>query len=296
MKKVAKQIAKTPNGAVIEYIDHAELHRTANVQRLLERAHQIFANGSLEAPEDETMMFKALHATAYTIERLRRRGRTTMARRRRLAILHQRILEFLVNQNIGLVYDMRKRSRVADVDPDDLSSDGLWTLFRAVASFDPWRGFRFSTYACTSILRGFLLLAQRRRRRVDQLSRLRDDSLEESRRPSPGLDIDTQLRIERLRQMLHDNAARLTPMEQFVIDQRLLHEPAQRPETLESIGKLFRLSKERVRQIQVGALDKLRSAFTGTADASADEYPDLDGALRPVENHDIANRLSSLLN
>ncbi len=296
MKKVAKQIAKTPGGAVIEYIDHPELHRTANVQRLLERANEIFAHGSLEAPEDETMMFKSLHATAYTIERLRRRGRTTIARRRRLAVLHQRILEFLVNQNIGLVYDMRKRSRVADVDPDDLSSDGLWTLFRAVASFDPWRGFRFSTYACTSILRGFLLLAQRRRRRVDQLSRLRDDSLEESRRSSPGLDIDTQLRIERLRQMLQDNAARLTPMEQFVIDQRLLHEPAQRPETLESIGKLFRLSKERVRQIQVGALDKLRSAFTGADDLPTGEEPDLDDEWESEKNSKIADRLTSLLN
>lgn len=296
MKRVAKQTAKTPGGEVIEYIDHPELHRTANVQRLLERANEIFANGSLEAPEDETVMFKALHATAYTIERLRRRGRSTLARRRRLAVLHQRILEFLVNQNIGLVYDMRKRSRVADVDPDDLSSDGLWTLFRAVASFDPWRGFRFSTYACTSILRGFLLLAQRRRRRVDQLSRLRDDSLEASRRLSPGLDIDTQLRIERLRQVLHDNSARLTPMEQFVIDQRLLHEPAQRPETLESIGKLFRLSKERVRQIQVGALDKLRSAFTGSEEVLAGEVRELDNDSESDGDSIVAERLSSLLN
>ena len=64
--------------------------------------------------------------------------------------------------------------------------------------------------------------------------------------------------VDRLRKMLSENSAELTPAERFVIERRLLNPPDGSPQTLASIGELFHLSKERVRQIQIEALAQLR--------------------------------------
>jgi DNA-directed RNA polymerase sigma subunit (sigma70/sigma32) len=72
---------------------------------------------------------------------------------------------------------------------------------------------------------------------------------------------DIELLTERLAIALERNSAELTPTERMIIERRFLQPQGERPETLESLGRVFDLSKERVRQIQIGALDKLRSAL-----------------------------------
>lgn len=52
--------------------------------------------------------------------------------------------------------------------------------------------------------------------------------------------------------------ARLEPRERFVIERRVLHDP---PQTLEEVGALLSVSRERIRQIQEAAFDKLRRAL-----------------------------------
>src|SRR5204863_7885212 len=65
------------------------------------------------------------------------------------------IRERLIQANLGLVYDLIGRSRFGSLERDEMSSEGMMALLRAVDTFDPWRGFRFSTYACNAILRAF---------------------------------------------------------------------------------------------------------------------------------------------
>lgn len=156
---------------------------------------------------------------------------------------------------------MRRRTRLIDVDPDDLTSDGFLTLLQAVTHFDPWRGFKFSTYACTSLVRAYLLLAQRTRRAVARINVLRDEAVANEGRRF-GDDREKELLVDRLRQTLAENTAELTPAERFVVERRLLSRGDSQPETLASIGRMFKLSKERVRQIQLGAIQKLRTTMT----------------------------------
>jgi len=246
------------NGAAITYMDHPELHASSRIRQLLDAAETIMRSGNGAARTDESALFKALHACGYAIHKSR--GENGYASRSKVALdeLYQRTLEYLVSENIGLVYDMRKRARIADVDPDDLFSEGLWRLFQAVRRFDPWRGFRFSTYACTSILRGFVSLRRKKRCENDTLERLRNDSVIQEGVESGICELDNQWLAEQVRDLLLGGNAGLTPVERFVIVRRLLHPANTSPDTLQSIGEMFQLSKERIRQIQLTALEKLR--------------------------------------
>lgn len=278
----------------VEYVDHAELHRRGRVEILIENAEALMAEQAPVSRDDEQVLFKAMHACGYALDHLVR-GRAAGRTARTLKNLHQRIQDELVNRNMGLIYDMRRRTRVAGVDTDDLMSEGLWTLYRAVVSFDPWRGFRFSTYACTSILRGFLMLTRRRQRQLEQINRLGEGRLT-LQSVMADRDLDTQRKLDRLQNMLSDNRAGLTPTERFVIERRLLHDPGVKPDTLESIGEMFELSKERIRQIQVSAIDKLRGALDSDGipdDGSArfDASPDESPALR--SDHDWVTDIGS---
>lgn len=254
---------------LVDYVDNAELRRRGRAEILIENAEVMLDNSSPASRDDEQVLFRALHACGYALNHLER-GRAAGRSSRQLKALHERIMAELVNRNMGLIYDMRRRTRVAGVDVDDLMSEGLWTLYRAVVSFDPWRGFRFSTYACTSILRGFLMLTRRRQRQLEQINRIGEGQLNLPQ-IGGGPDLQTQMRIDRLHTLLSDNRAGLTPTERFVIERRLMHDPGVKADTLESIGEMFELSKERIRQIQVSALGKLRGALLSAEADGADE-------------------------
>lgn len=267
MKRTGKVKFTDSDGVRYEYIDHPDLHHARERTRLWSAAGRVLDGadepaGRDEAAEsDEPTLFKALHACGYALHCRKQHAAWSSGD---LHELRGRLRDHLVNANIGLIYEMRRRSRVAGVDPDELTSEGLWTLCRAVDGFDPWRGFRFSTYACRSILHGFVALGQKQRRLLEGVNRLREDAaqFDSPHVPDPGDLLDRRLLVERMRATLARNVADLTPVERFVIDRRWLHHPAARPQTLESIGRLFELSKERVRQIQVSALHKLRGAIT----------------------------------
>src|SRR5207237_1973187 len=63
--------------------------------------------------------------------------------------------EYLVRTNLALVLAMAKRTRLGDVDFAEIVSEGNMALIRAVDKFNVDRGFKFSTYACRAILKGF---------------------------------------------------------------------------------------------------------------------------------------------
>jgi RNA polymerase primary sigma factor len=152
---------------------------------------------------------------------------------------------------------MIKRYRSVELDEDDLLSDGMYGLARAVEKFNPWRGYRFSTYACNVIARALMRRAKmssgyHRRFPVQQ-----DASFE---RPTPAGDAETELRVERLQNALHRNLGELTELESMVLARRF---PEHGPRlTYEQIGEGIGLSKERVRQIQNVALGKLREVLS----------------------------------
>jgi len=174
--------------------------------------------------------------------------------------------EQLVRVNMPLVLAMAKRTRIAGVDFSDLVSEGSLALLRSVDKFDCRRGYKFSTYACRSILKSFSRVAARTARHRGRFPTEFDPALEKSdfldkKRSSVEGDC-----VSELRAILGDNLAKLSDVEQRVIRARFaLDEPSNgqplKGKTLEEVGALIGVTKERVRQIQNKALDKLRSVL-----------------------------------
>lgn len=208
------------------------------------------------APEDQDL-FTAMHTCAYRAVRNARSKQITEKDRARW-VNHWRIIrDHIVERNLGLVYSMIGRFSSKKLDEDDLLSDAMLGLTRAVDRFNPWKGYRFSTYACNVIARALM----RRGKRESNYRRLFPVQFDVSfEKPSQLPDIDTELYAERLNQVLDSNLGELTELESRILDKRF---PAERDDrlTFQEIGEAVGLSKERVRQIQNIALRKLRDAL-----------------------------------
>ncbi len=116
--------------------------------------------GGLEAAPDEAAMFRALHTCAYRATRQLRFKRTAAAERCKWMRRWKHIRDAIVERNLGLVWCMVTQFGSPSVDRDELGSAAMMALVRAVDGFNPWLGFRFSTYACNAIRRSLLLCAR----------------------------------------------------------------------------------------------------------------------------------------
>jgi RNA polymerase sigma factor (sigma-70 family) len=173
----------------------------------------------------------------------------------------------IAQTNLALVLAMAKRSRLNEVDFSDLVSEGNMALLRAIDKFDVARGFKFSTYACRAILKAFS-------RAGVKLSKYRqvfptdfDPKLERSdfmNKKREGHEDDC---VDEIRRIIKENRADLTDIEQsviehrFAIGQRRQQNPEAEPLTLEQVGQIIGVTKERVRQIQNKALEKIRQTL-----------------------------------
>ena len=59
----------------------------------------------------------------------------------------------IVELNLPLVLAMGKRTRLSNIDFNEMISEGNMALLRSVEKFDCSRGYKFSTYACRAILK-----------------------------------------------------------------------------------------------------------------------------------------------
>lgn len=167
----------------------------------------------------------------------------------------------IAETNLALVLAMAKRTRMSEVDFADLVSEGNMALLRAIDKFDCERGFKFSTYACRAILKAFSrqgmkLSKYRQRFPTDYDPKLERSNLLDTRRADLANDAASEVR-----RIVDENVAELTDIEKQVIEHRFrLHTPddGKRPLTLEQVGHIIGVTKERVRQIQNKALEKIR--------------------------------------
>jgi len=170
----------------------------------------------------------------------------------------------IVRANVPLVLAMAKRTRISGVDFADLISEGNMALLRSVDKFDCDRGFKFSTYACRAILKSFARVASRSARYRGRFPVEFDPTLEKSDHLEQKRDAVEDDCVQALKTILGKNLANLNAVEERVIRARFALEnghPVEdgpRARTLEQVGEMIGVTKERVRQIQNKALGKLR--------------------------------------
>ncbi|MDG2424184.1 MAG: sigma-70 family RNA polymerase sigma factor [Phycisphaerales bacterium] len=166
--------------------------------------------------------------------------------------------------NLALVLAMAKRVKASDLDFGDLVSEGNMALLRSIDKFDIERGFKFSTYACRAILKSFSRLGMKQSRYRQRFPTEFDPLLEKSNEPAERRREDEMERAAEAVHVIVQNTADLTDIEQEVIHHRFGMDAGAhgRRLTLAQVGSLIGLTKERVRQIQNRALEKLRDTLS----------------------------------
>jgi len=259
----SKKTKALPRAIVPKFVDNKELCGPKAYEQLFED-HEPRQTTLKPTNYAELQRFKQMHFSAKRMKALVARcgaGAEQQPEYRRFAQLHKQLSDQIASDNLGLVYDLYKRTRIANVDGDELLSEGMMALTRAMATFNPWRGFRFSTYACNAIIRAFYRcgLKESKRRRHEAVNF--DAELERSDWDQTCRTETGDLYLERLSKILAEGKVELNEIERDVLGRRFpLHDGTKR-QTLSSIGRKMRLSKERVRQIQNTALGKLREAL-----------------------------------
>lgn len=195
----------------------------------------------------------------YALWRMRRAETARERRKWKAAFLALRDRIVLGNQK--LVFKAVRYRRAWTLLTDDLTGEGHVVLINAVERYNPWLGVRFSTYAFTCLVRA-LVRSTKRRTGQDKRLVLQDqlalegaaqEKLKERRDDLP-LDLEHYFR---------DAHPLLTEREKLVLRMRFGIGSDAAPLKLELIGERLGLSKERIRQVQVSALGKLRLAVGG---------------------------------
>lgn len=214
--------------------------------------------------EQEQVLFRALNLLRYRINRLRTRlsaenpSLKMIEKIEGMLQLIERIRTQLVNSNLRLVSSIARRFSTSFGDVDDFSSDGCMILLGAIDRFDFSRRFRFSTYATHSIQRHFFRAWKIRQRRKDRFPNGASEMLSEVAQQVEEAPVceDPQSVVE---QLLTQAQSVLDEREQQILMNRFgLAGTDKKGRTLREIASDLGISKERVRQLQMKALDKLR--------------------------------------
>ena len=216
--------------------------------------------------EEEVSLFLRYNYSRYRLSKLAQaqHRRFSRTRAQQMMLWHergQRCRADLVRANMALVLAMAKRTRIANVEFSELVSEGNMALLRSVEKFDVSRGFKFSTYACRSILKAFNRLATKTGRYRQHFPTEFDPEMEKSDYDVKKHEMEREDFVETLREVLARNRAKLTGVEQTVVTERFALASRGKKRTLAEVGKMVGLTNERVRQIQNLALEKIRVAL-----------------------------------
>lgn len=215
-------------------------------------------------PAEETALFRRLNYSKFAADRLRRKLNLSRPSHKVVAQLEQLLNQAhwdrdrIVQANLRLVVSIAKKFASAKYSFDDLLSEGIGSLLRAVEKFDYDRGFRFSTYATQAIRRTLVRQVQTLQREgtrfVSSDPLLLADQHDETTDP-----VASQARWENLRSNLRRLLARLEPRDRSIIRRRFGLDQQAEVQTLQSIAAELGVCKERVRQLETRAIDRLRT-------------------------------------
>ena len=187
--------------------------------------------------------------------------------------LSEQIRSQLVRSNLRLVASIARKFSTSVHDVEEYSSDGSMILLGAIDRFDYSRRFRFSTYATHSIQRHFFRAWKVRQRRLQRFPVTSAEILTEvpEEYTEQPICADPEAVVKEL---LRQAPEVLDPREYQILLHRFgLGGSTGDARTLREIAADLGVSKERVRQLQLKALDKLRP-FLNPAEFNLDFLTD----------------------
>ena len=167
------------------------------------------------------------------------------------------IKNLLTRSNLRLVVSIAKRHLKPGVNFFELVSDGNMSLIRAIEKFDYSRGNKFSTYASWAIMKNYARSVPAEHTRLDRFRTGFEEMFYDSV-DGRGNAFAEELVNKSQRNAIREILGELDGRERKVISCRYGLSKGTEPETLEQVGHRLGVTKERVRQIEVRTLEKLR--------------------------------------
>lgn len=162
----------------------------------------------------------------------------------------------ILKANLRLVVSVAKRHATPSLNLFDLISEGNFCLMYAIDKFDYARGNRFSTYATWALMKSFARTVPEESHRVSTFVTGQQEILNTI--PVRGGSPDEVPFEESLRDRLLDIVSQLTDREQQVIRCRFGLDTDGKKLTLAEVGDALGVTRERIRQIETRALEKMR--------------------------------------
>jgi RNA polymerase primary sigma factor len=162
----------------------------------------------------------------------------------------------LLEANLRLVIRMAYKHVGPFANVNELISDGNISLMQAVEKFDYSRGFRFSTYASWALLKNFAKTIPEENYQNEKFVTGQSEMLESV--PDPQESLRREEYTMTLRAAINRVMGKLSERERSIVCTRfgIGEDDAQ---TLGEVGGKMQVTRERVRQIEARALNKMRA-------------------------------------
>jgi len=219
--------------------------------------------------EQEGILFRKYNYIKYRMAMLQEKIRGTAYRTRLLerftewAQAAEQVRRILIRCNLRLVVSIAKRHVGPLANLFELVSEGNMCLMRAVECYDYTRNARLATYATWAVSKHFARIVPENNYRLAAFVTGQDEMLASvgDSRPNPQ---ETRETLAHIRTVIAHAARHLTDRERRIIESHYGTDgrPAR---TLREIGAVFGLTRERIRQIEVRALLKLRALIAPEA-------------------------------
>ncbi|MCA9079684.1 MAG: sigma-70 family RNA polymerase sigma factor [Planctomycetaceae bacterium] len=167
------------------------------------------------------------------------------------------VKNFLIRSNLRLVVSIAKKHMTPTANFFEMVSDGNMSLFRAIEKFDYTKGNKFSTYATWAIMKNYARSIPTELTRRDRFRTGTEDVFMFSPEER-GSQYEAESNNAQQHQVIMSILDQLDERERNIIVHRYGLERGSEPETLEQVGTRLGVTKERIRQIESRAMQKLR--------------------------------------